>query len=234
MTPPQDLSDFSDFGDIPDPLAARDVQPVQPHPSDLPGDAPRRAVVHARRAAALSVSLGWLGMHLAVYGIRSDFPGLPLVYSVTQILVPFAFAVVALWVATSAGKLGLGASIGVIVTFAVLGPASFLLIALGAPEPHAEVNGGSFWLNALVCLDITLAWAAVPLLTAAVALRHSFPVASRWRAALVGGSCGLASGAVMNLHCSSVDRFHIALGHGIPVLVTAVLGALVLSRWVRI
>jgi negative regulator of sigma F NrsF-like protein len=148
--------------------------------------------------------------------------------------VPFAFAIVALAVAMSSGQLGLGASISAVITLSVLGPASFLLIALGAPEPHPPPGGGNFWLGAFVCFDITLSWAAVPLLAAALSLRHTYPVAAGWRAALVGAASGLFSGAVMNLHCPSVDRFHIALGHGIPVLVATIIGAIVVSRWVRI
>jgi hypothetical protein len=180
------------------------------------------------------VSLTWLGAHLAVYGIRADLLSLPPLYAATQILVPFAFAIASILVATSSGKLGLGASISAVLSLAVLGPASFWLIALGAPVPHATARGGSFWLGALVCLDITLSWAAVPLLVSAWSLRRSFPVASRPRAALIGAACGLFSGAVMNLHCPSVDPFHIALGHGVPVLIAVTVGALLLSRWVRI
>jgi hypothetical protein len=235
VTTKQEQPDLADFGEIPDPLAAEEARRVPPRAADLAVEAPERGVVRARRAAALCVSLAWLGVHLAVYGVRTDLMSLPLLYAATQILVPIALAFTALAVATGPGKLGLGPSISVVVTLAVLGPASFVLIALGAPIPRAPLaSEGSLWLGALVCLDITLVWAAVPLLVAALSLRHAFPVASRWRAATVGGSCGLVSGAVMNLHCPNVDPFHIALGHGIPVIVATVIGAVLMSRWVRI
>ncbi len=200
----------------------------------LPPDAPVRSIVQKRRLSALLLSVAWLGAHLAIYGIRADLLSLPPLYAATQVLVPFAFAMVALAVATSSGPLGLGASISAVITLSVLGPLSFLLIAVGAPEPHAPPSGGNFWLGALVCFDITLSWAAVPLLAAALSLRKTYPVAAGWRAALVGAASGLFSGAVMNLHCPNVDRFHIALGHGIPVLVATIVGAIVVSKWVRV
>jgi hypothetical protein len=35
----------------------------------------------------------------------------------------------------------------------------------------------------------------------------------------------------MNLHCPNVDGAHVMLGHGIPVVIAALVGALVLARW---
>jgi len=38
----------------------------------------------------------------------------------------------------------------------------------------------------------------------------------------------------MNLHCPNVDVLHVAIGHGTPVLLAALFGALVLSRSTRV
>jgi hypothetical protein len=229
-----DAEQLGDFSDIPDPLGESVPGPRVRLPAVLPPDAPVRSIVHRRRLTALALSVAWLGGHLAVYGVRTDLLSLPPLYAATQILVPFTFAVTALAVATASGPLGLGVSISAVITLCVLGPTSFLLIALGAPQPHAPPGGGDFWLGAFVCFDITLSWAAIPLLAAAMSLRKTYPVAAGWRAALVGAASGLFSGAVMNLHCPSVDRFHIALGHGIPVLAATIVGAIVVSKWVRV
>jgi hypothetical protein len=83
----------------------------------------------------------------------------------------------------------------------------------------------------LLCLDLTLAWAAVPLFCAGLTLRRAFPSGARFRGGLVGAACGLFSGATMNLHCPNVDGAHVMLGHGIPVVMAALVGALVLARW---
>jgi hypothetical protein len=223
----------SDFNDIPDPLeAAAARSPVRVPRLDaisIP-----RAATRSRRAVAVGLSLGWFAMHLAVYGVRQDLRDLPVVYVAAQVLLPFAFAVTAFIVALHPGKLGLGANVGSLILLSLLGPASFLMIALGAPEPHVAGAPGGFWLGTLVCLDITLGWAAMPLLAAALTLGRAFPASARFRSALVGAACGLFSGAVMNLHCPAVDRYHIAIGHGVPVIVATLVAALVASRWLRV
>jgi hypothetical protein len=37
----------------------------------------------------------------------------------------------------------------------------------------------------------------------------------------------------MNLHCTNVDRMHLAFGHGVPIIVGALVGAFVVARWLR-
>jgi hypothetical protein len=224
----------ADFNDIPDPMEAVPAPlPKVSLPRLDPSSTPR-AATRSRRAVAVVLSLGWFALHLAVYGIRKDLHELPAVYVAAQVLLPFGFAVTAFAVALNPGKLGLGANIGSIILLSLLGPASFLMIALGAPEPHVEAAPGGFWLGTLVCLDITLGWAAVPLLGAALALGRAFPASARYRSALVGAACGLFSGAVMNLHCPALNRYHIAIGHGVPVIVATLVAAFVASRWLRV
>ena len=55
----------------------------------------------------------------------------------------------------------------------------------------------------------------------------------RGKSALVGSPAGLFSGAMMNLHCPSVDPAHVGFAHGIPVLIASTLGALLVVRWTR-
>jgi hypothetical protein len=229
------LNDLSFLNDIPDPMAGA--------PAHTPGSAvpprptvasPTRDATHRRRAAALAVSLAWLASHLAVYGIRTDFHQLPLDYVVAQVALPFAFGGASLLVAAAPGRVGLGLGIGIIASLALLGPLSFWLFAAAMAPPYDAVRGDGFWLGSLVCLDITLAWAAAPLLLAALALRRAFPAGAAWRSALVGSALGLLSGAAINLHCSNVDPAHLLAGHGVPVVVAALLGAFVVARWTRI
>jgi hypothetical protein len=200
----------------------------------LPGEtsAARRAVRN-RRVAALTGSAAWLLTHLAVYGIRTDFHGLPVLYLAAQILLPFLLAIASLFVALSYGKLGLGSRIGLISGLAVLGPAAFCLIALGAPVPYAPAPSAASVLGILVCFDITVAWAAIPLLCAAFALPGAFASGVRWRSALVGASIGLFAGTTMNLHCPNVAPLHVLMGHGLPVVVATIVGALLLAYCTR-
>jgi hypothetical protein len=117
---------------------------------------------------------------------------------------------------------------------ALLGPLSYWLLALGMPPPHAAQPGTlGFWLGSLLCMDITLSWAAAPLLLVALSLRRAFPSQAVSRSALVGAAIGLLSGGAINLHCPNVDPWHLLAGHGVPVLAAALLGAGLLARWTR-
>jgi hypothetical protein len=229
------LDDLSFLKEIPDPLAGASVAPG-PAPRFSAPSAPR-SQTRRRRLAALGISLGWLCTHLVVYGVRADFARLPAEYVALQIILPALIGAASLLLAVAPGKIGLGLTVSVVGGLAVLGPLAFWLCAalLSSPYPAAEagMQSGRFWLAALVCLDITLAWAAAPLLLAALALRRAFPAGAGWRSGLIGAGLGLLSGAAINLHCSNVNQGHMLLGHGIPILVAALVGGLVVSRWAR-
>jgi hypothetical protein len=212
------------LGEIPDPAAPTSHAAPLRLPS-LPR-ASTRPVVRRRRVAALVGGLSWLGVHLAVYGIRTDLKELPFAYVAAQIVLPVLLATASLVVALGSGRLGLGLKIGLVSTLAILGPASFCVIALGAPAPH--VAEPSSFVDTVLCFDITVAWVAVPLLCAAITLRGAFAAGARWRSALVGAGIGLFAGATMNLHCPNVAPAHMLLGHGLAVVVAAALGALAL------
>jgi hypothetical protein len=96
----------------------------------------------------------------------------------------------------------------------------------------AEPDAGSA-LGILVCFDITLAWTAVPLLCAALTLRAAFASGVRWRSALLGAALGLFAGATMNLHCPNVAPLHVLVGHGLPIIASTILGAVVLGYRTR-
>lgn len=226
------MSDLSFLNEIPDPTGAATPAPATaPPPPPVPS--PTRSMNQRRRAAALGVSLAWLATHLCVYGVRADFHQLPAGYVAAQIALPFAFGAASLLVAVAPGRLGLGLGIGVVASLALLGPLSFWIFAAVLPPPFASHGARGFWLASLVCLDITLAWAAAPLLLAALALRRAFPASAGWRSALVGAALGLLSGAAINLHCPNTDPAHLLAGHGVPVVLAALVGALVVARWAR-
>jgi hypothetical protein len=229
------LSDLSFLKQIPDPLPAEPGEPGGKVPVHAPQKlAPTRSVVRRRRAAALAVSLGWLCAHLVVYGVRQDFAQLPAGYIAAQVVLPVLFGACCLVVALAPGKLGLGVGVGLVGAMALLGPVSFWVLAVGLPIPHPPIAGGrSFWLGSLLCLDIAVTWAAAPLLLVALSLRRAFAGAALHRSALVGAALGLLSGGAINLHCSNVDRWHLVAGHGIPVVVAALVGALLVVRWTR-
>jgi hypothetical protein len=235
------LSDLSFLNQIPDPVSGKTGAAAAhaPAASDVRAPAPKvpsptRAATARRRAAALALSLGWLGSHLAVYGVRQDFAQLPAGYVVAQVVLPMFIGAASLVLALVPGRLGLGLGVGLVGAMALLGPLSFWLLAAGMPEPHPPgPRGLGFWLGSLLCMDITLSWAAAPLLLVALSLRRAFAGAAAPRSALVGAGLGLLSGGAINLHCSNVSPWHMLAGHGIPVLVAAAVGALLCVRWTR-
>ena len=88
--------------------------------------------------------------------------------------------------------------------------------------------------DAAYCFNVMLAWASVPLVAAAFALRRSFVGRAGWRSALIGIGAGLVSASVMNLHCSLSDAMHMTLGHGLAVVLAGVAGAFGLERALRV
>lgn len=234
MTTQRDATDLPDFGDIPDVVAAPAAEPSPPSIPRFSSESAPRDKTRQRRFAALALSAAWLGAQPAVYGIRSDLPTLPLVYIAVQVVLPLALGLASLAVAVRAGRFGLGTNIGLLTALALIGPIAFWLTGFGAPLPRIPEDGSDSWVNAFVCLDIILTWAAVPILCAALSLRRAFPSASSWRSALVGSACGLFAGAIMNLHCANIDRFHMLFGHGVPVLVCILAGAFLMQRLTRI
>lgn len=224
MSSPPDPDFAARLDEIPDPAGSASPRLEFRLPS-LPRTTTRQ-LVRSRRLAALLGGLAWLGTHLAVYGVRTDLTGLPFIYVAAQILLPILLATGSLFVAFGPGRLGLGLRSGLISSLAVLGPVSFCAVAFGAPAPRPPEP--ATLLDTLLCFDITIAWVAVPLLCAAVTLLGAFAAGARWRSALVGAGIGLFAGATMNLHCPNLAPAHMLLGHGLPVIVAALLGGLVL------
>jgi hypothetical protein len=219
------MAQLAEIPELPPPNSPPASQ-VSQRPPSLPV-APTRALLRRRRVTALVGSLAWLGVHLAVYGVRSDLHELPPPYVVAQIVLPVAVASGSLYVALDRGRFGLGRKVGLISALALLGPASYCALALMAPPPHVPEFGS--WVDTFLCFDLTAVWVAVPLVCATVALRNAFVAGARWRSALVGAAVGLFAGATMNLHCPNVAPVHMLLGHGLAVVIATMLGALALA-----
>jgi hypothetical protein len=230
MTTPTEEELFARLGEIPD-AAALGARPL-PRLQALP-QAPARAATQRRKRVALGASALWLGANLVLFGLRKDLGALTSPYLEAEVLVPCVLAATCLAIALATGRLGLGVKRGLVAALALLGPASFCVLAAVTPIPEGHAPGSSSLAAMLVCLSLTLVWAALPLVLAAATLRGAFPVASRWRGGLVGAAAGLFAGTTINLHCSNVAHVHLLMGHGIPVLAATLLGALVVSHFAR-
>ncbi len=223
--------DPHDFSDVPDPLHGVPTAGDAPSPKRLP-PANARPALKKQRLAALAFSLAWILGHLGVYGLRSDLDALPATYVAVQIVAPLVLAFVCLGIALVPGRFGLGVRVTSLLVVLGLAPVSFWLAMAGMSPPRATADAHP-WLSGFVCLDITIAWVSVPLLCSAFLVRRAFPAAAAYRSALLGAACGLLAGAAINLHCANVSRFHMFFGHGIPVLIATLVGALLIARSAR-
>lgn len=217
---------------IPDPLAGRQapLPPLPPVGARLPS---RTRAEHQRaRALALSVSVAWVIGQVLVLGVRGDLSRIPLGYLVALGGAPVVAGALCLVAAVSAGRLGVGARVGLLAALSLLSPAAFVLGALLGPMPYADAAVGDLR-GGVVCFNIAVAWTIVPLLLAGLALRGTFVARSVWRSAALATAAGLAAAAAITLHCPTAGALHVGLGHGGAIVASALLGAFVLSRVTR-
>ena len=230
MTTPSEEELLARLGEIPD-RAPPGLRPLPRLPA-----LPRAAVrdeTRRRRLLALAASVLWLGSNLALLGLRKDLGELPSPYLQAEVVLPCLLAAGCLALALASGRLGLGVKRAVVVALALGAPLAFGVLAAATPIPDGHAPGSASPLAMFVCMNLTLVWTALPLALAAATLRAAFPVTSRWRSGLVGAAVGLGAAATINLHCPNVAHLHLLIGHGIPVFVATLLGALVVSRWAR-
>lgn len=220
-----------DLFDIPDPASGSEPRPAPPRSAPIE-PSPTVSTVRSWRLGALLAGLAWIGGHLAVFGMRPDLHRLPVSYVALQCIVPVVLALAVLFLGMRAGKSGLGTKLGLVAAAAVAGPLAFVAIGLVVPAPaHAPHDAGM--VAGVGCLDVTLIWAAAPLVFAGLALRRAFVTGARWRATAVGAACGLLAGATMNGHCVNSDPVHVGVFHGLAVVLSALVGALLIARWAR-
>lgn len=139
-------------------------------------------------------------------------------------------AAAAMWAALSRGQSALGRPTGWL--FAVIAGTPAILFAMmyafAAAQPevtvlHADRLG-------LRCLGLALAGAAFPFIALARARRGSDPVHPAATGAALGAACGACAGVIVELWCPVGALRHVAVGHILPILVVAVLGAVTGSR----
>lgn len=225
------VKDRAVFSEIPDPWAGVPGAAGRALPGALPSSASRRSVWRTRALLSLLGGI-CIAAQLVLFGFRFDLHDLSAAYAATLLVLPSLLGLCCLGLAAAPGALGLGLSSRVLVSAALLGPASFGALALAVPAPHG-FGSERFWHAAAVCAGLASAWAVLPLLIAAASFRHAFAAASGWRSALLGGGVGLCVGAAIDLHCPNVDPAHLCLGHAAPVVLVAACAALALARFTR-
>jgi hypothetical protein len=227
------MPDFDDIPDVPSvPRNAAVGAPGRVMAARLRAFPPTRAELVKRRRAAVALSVAWLIVQFLAFGMRGDLARLSFGYLLGLIGAPFSAGILAIVAASRHGRLGLGVRPALVVMLALVCPLIFLVAGLVMPAPYPRGETGNLMFGAY-CLNSTIAWALLPIASAAVVLRGAFAAAAVWRSALLGGGCGLVAAALFTLHCPVVGKAHIVLAHGGAVLVSAVLGGVVLARFTR-
>lgn len=222
--------DLEKLREIPDPLAGQDPVPA----AEVRPPERRRTRKDTARARKIGLAVGsaWLGAQLLVTGIRPDFGHVPLSYWIEFGVAPLAAGALCFVAALSSGRIGVGQRVTLLATLSLLAPLLYTLSGYFLSPPYADAPLGDFK-HGVFCLNIALAWTLLPLLAAGFALRRSFVGRSVLRSALIGAGAGLIVSVTSTLRCPLSGALHVALSHGGAVIVTALLGALLLSRVTR-
>jgi hypothetical protein len=221
--------DLQKLREIPDPLAGLVALPAEVRP---PERRPTRKD-HARaRRVGLAVGSAWLAAQLLVAGIRPDVEHVPLSYWIEFGVAPLAAGALCFVAALSSGRIGAGQRVTLLATLSLLAPLLYTLSGYLLAPPYAGAPIGDLK-HGVSCLNVALAWTLLPLLAAGVALRRSFIGRPVLRSALLGAGAGLIVSVISTLRCPLSGALHVALSHGGAVIVTALLGAVLLSRVTR-
>lgn len=189
-------------------------------------------------AGILALSLMYASGVVALSGLRRDLDAMPLWHLAgfaALWLVSFA-AITWLVVVPVRGQIMPRARLAAVVA----GIAATLLIAGGLLLPRSAPGLSTVYaptVSAVVehagCLRWGLLGAALPILLAALAVRGSVPVGSRFAAAALGSSGGALGGLVLQLHCPITERFHVGLVHGGLVVLAALVAVLAAQAGTR-
>lgn len=195
--------------------------------------APSRAVGARRRARALVIGFGSLLASLAYLGVRPH--GRPHGYVAALVLAWLPIAAVATWAGVGRGRSMLGRPAGWLVAVVALTPVALLAgwaaIALGWPATLHDASGPR---QHLICDVVTLAFSIGPLLAFGTLRRGTDPVTPRLTGAAIGTAAAAWGAIALHLVCGFTAPRHIVLGHVLPVVFVALVGAALTSRRVAI
>lgn len=205
-------------------LRARVLADVSKAPAAPPGAWRTRSL-----AAGAALAL-WCAAALLVLGLRRDWAELPAPYAAGTLAVLGLGAACLTWVAAARGRAMVGPPTALaLLALSALPPAlSLASMALVAPAASSArpASWGEIVRMSVVCDGLSLAL-ALPLFGGLVLLKRGLLLPAP---ALVGASLGAAAAtwahALVHMHCAVADRWHLLLGHALPILPLMALGAL--------
>jgi hypothetical protein len=134
-------------------------------------------------------------------------------------------AAIATWAALGRGGSATGRTRTWLVAVACGTPALLFAMMFGLAAAYPDVTSLHTGPRGFRCLGLTLAAAAFPLVALLGIRRGSDPVHPTATGAALGAACGAAAGVMVEMWCPVSAPSHVALGHILPIVVLAVLGA---------
>lgn len=110
--------------------------------------------------------------------------------------------------------------------------ASPIVFALGVVLSFGADSGGAPWIDHAHshCFTLAVGLSLLPLLVAVRLARGGDPVHPTSLGGVFGAIAGAWAGMAMAILCPRIDLPHLLVGHGLPLLLLALVGA-VLGRW---
>jgi len=143
-----------------------------------------------------------------------------------------AVAVLSMWGALARGRSALGRPRALLLAITVATPAVLFAFMFGLALMRPEITLVHPEKLGKVCLPLTLAGAAFPLVALVLARRGSDPVHPVATGAALGAACGASSGVMVEMWCPVATARHIAFGHILPIILLTLLGAVLGARFI--
>jgi len=205
--------------------------------TDRPSDAKARLMAALRGAPSSTRSTArvwaWLvlpsgvivasALFFAFHGIEHG-GGRPRSFYVACAVSWTAVAAASMWGALGRARASSWRSRSALLAVAAVTPALLFAIMFAMAVIQPEVTAIHPERLGLKCLGLTLAAAAFPL------RRESDPVHPATTGAALGSACGASAGIMVELWCPVAAPAHVAFGHILPIVLLAVLGAVLGAR----
>jgi hypothetical protein len=195
--------------------------------------APTRAQVERRDRwlFALSLALGAL-VFAAAGGVRTG--PRPLLLILATSAGTAAIAGMALWAGLGRGRSMLGHRRALVLGIGLAAPLLLLAWRTGVSSLFEGMSRAWPGRPGFRCLELTLAVAVLPLVVALFARRRTDPVNPAGAGAALGVGIGLAAALPVDLWCPVGHPQHVLMGHVLPIVLLAGVGALAGAKWLAI
>jgi hypothetical protein len=160
--------------------------------------------------------------------------GRPLWFYVASSIGWAAVASLSMWAALARGASAVGRPRPWLLAVAIGTPAVLFAMMFALAVAYPEVTALHPERLGLKCLGLTVAAAAFPLLALALMRRGSDPVHPLATGAALGAACGASAGVMVEMWCPVAAPRHIVVGHVAPMLVMAIIGAMLGARIIAI